>query len=99
MKLINKYTGILLVSAALASCEKEIIVDVPKYEPKLALNSHSMRGHIIQVSVGKSIGILDYKYGKDLDVHNATLVLKTDGRPDDVLEYDSAALTYISHTV
>lgn len=99
MKSIHKYIGILAVCTVLASCEKEIIVDVPKYEAKLVLNSYAVTGDTVYVAVGKSIGILDYKYGKDLEIKNASLVLKADGMPDDALEYDPAIRAYKAHTV
>lgn len=99
MKSIHKYIGIFAVSAVLASCEKEIVVDVPAYQPKLVLNGYATTGDTVFVSVGKSIGILEYKYGKDLAVKDATLVLRTDGAPDDVLDYDPLYGMYRSNTI
>ncbi len=96
----SKIYGILLLAAtALTSCEKEIVVDVPEYESKIVLNSYAMAGDTVYISAGKSVGILDYKYDKDLSVRNASLILHSEGQPDDVLEYDPQSNTYRSHTV
>jgi hypothetical protein len=99
MKSIHKYIGLIAISITLASCEKEIVVDVPVYQPKLVLSSYSVAGDTVYVAVGKSIGILDYKYGKDLEINNAALILKADGMPDDVLEYDPMIRAYRSHSI
>jgi len=99
MKKIHKYIAVPVACMLLASCEKEIVVDVPEYEPKLVLNSYMLTGDTVYVSVGKSVGILEYKNGKDLSIANATVILRADGQPDDVLEYDVVAGAYRSHTV
>jgi hypothetical protein len=99
MKTIHNYILPLILVASLASCEKEITVDVPKYDEKLVLNSFTMSGDTMYVGVGKSIGILDYKHGKDLNVMNATILLQADGKTVDTMKYNTDHEMYASHTV
>jgi Domain of unknown function (DUF4249) len=88
---------ILLVIAALfmASCEKEIKVDVPPHEPRLVINSSTMQGETMKVSVGKSVGVVEYNNRKSQIIPDATVIVTVDG-VSHTLQYDEMQQTYMS---
>lgn len=95
----SRYIGILFVAAVFTSCEKEITVKVPEYKSSLVLNSSTEVGDTITVSVGKSMSILKYKKGQNLDVTDAKVVLLKDGTVADTLKYNAFEGQYVSSTV
>jgi hypothetical protein len=99
MKQFNKYILPVLCVVAFTSCEKEIIIDVPKYDEKLVLNSTAVTGDSIYVKIGKSLGILDYKHGQDLSIKNATVLLQANGVTVDTMRYTDFNASYTSKFV
>lgn len=83
----------------LASCEKEIIVDVPPHEPKLAINSVTYTGDTISVMLGKSIDVLKHKYGTNLGVPDAVVQLQAGDKATVTMKYDNTSGAYISDMV
>lgn len=90
-----RYT-LLIVMFALASCEKNVEVKVPKHEPKLALYSVNTPDEIFTATVSKSIGILEYNPNVDLQVTDAFVRLLDDGLVVDTLTYDATEQRYKS---
>ncbi len=80
----------------LASCQKEITVDVPPHSPKLVINSVTNTGDTISVMVGKSIDVLKHKYGTDLSVNNAAVHLTVGDKTPVAMKYDNASGMYIA---
>lgn len=95
----SHYIGILFATALFTSCEKEITVKVPEYKSSLVLNSSTEVGDTITVSVGKSMSILKYKKGQNLEVTDAKVVLLKDNVTADTLKYNAAYGVYVSNTV
>lgn len=88
--------GFSLLILALASCEKNIEVKVPKHESKLALYSVNKPGETFTATVSKSVGILDYNPNVDLHVTNAFVRLLDNGLVVDTLVYDPTEQQYKS---
>ncbi|OSZ78682.1 hypothetical protein CAP35_10655 [Chitinophagaceae bacterium IBVUCB1] len=84
---------------ALASCQKEITVNVPEYKEKLVINSNTIVGDPFSISVGKSIGILKYNALQDLYVRNASVVLYKGNVPADTMRYDNTVGKYVSDII
>ncbi len=95
----SRYISMLFVTAVFTSCEKEITVKVPEYKSSLVLNSSTEVGDTITVSVGKSMSILKYKKGQNLDVADAKVVLLKDNATADTLRYNATYGVYVSQTV
>lgn len=72
-----------------SSCEKEVIIDVPEHQPLLVVNSE-VYDDTIAISVGKSIDVLKHKYGNDLYLKNATVILEATGKAAEQLTYDES---------
>lgn len=83
----------------LTSCEKEIIVDVPPHEPKLAINSVTYAGDTISIMLSKSVDVLKHKYGTNLDVTNAIVQLQAGDKTPVTMKYDNALGIYISDMI
>lgn len=93
------YIAALLAITGLASCEKEITVNVPEYTPLLVVNSDTEVGDTMRVSVGKSISILKFKNGQDLSVRDAQVLLLKSGKIVDTMKYDAMLNDYNSKTI
>lgn len=83
----------------LASCEKEIKMDMPPYESRLVVNSISFAGDVPEVYVSKSVGMTEYNYNKKLTVPNATVVLYTGNAAIDTLTYNAVSGGYTGKVV
>ncbi len=84
--------GIVMLTA----CEKEIKVKVPEYQSKLVINSNTEVGDSFRVTIGKSMGILKYKAGQDLQIKDATVLLYEGNKLADTMRYDIFAGVYTS---
>lgn len=93
IRIIAFAAGIIMFS----SCEKEVIIDVPEHKPRLVVNSEVL-DDTIAISVGKSIDVLKHKYGTDLYLKNAIVMLETTGKAAEQLKYDESAGYYKATT-
>lgn len=93
IRIIAFAAGIIMFS----SCEKEVIIDVPEHQPRLVVNSEVL-DDTIAISVGKSIDVLKHKYGTDLYLKNAIVMLETTGKAAEQLKYDESAGYYKATT-
>jgi len=98
MKRVNNIIALFAV-AALASCEKEITVKTPEYTPLLVVNSNTEVGDTMQVTIGRSVGILKFKNGQDLSVKDARVLLYKGSAVVDTMKYDALNNVYNSKTI
>jgi hypothetical protein len=83
----------------LASCQKEVKVDVPEHNSSLVINSSSEVGDSIEVQVSKTVGIVDKKGSGNQVLSNAAVTLFADGVPVEVLKYETSEGIYKSNTI
>jgi hypothetical protein len=93
---MRSYLFIIAALPVLASCEKEVQVDLPKHQSALVLNSYTETDGLIQLQVGKSLSIKEYNYRSDLTVTNATVQLYKDGQLAETMQYDAGEQQYLS---
>jgi hypothetical protein len=85
----------LLVTIIFASCERDIIVDVPPQPVRLVVNGIIRTNTNFRVTVGKTAGILDVSNPSTYKVTNAFVQLYENNVLKDTLVYDSAANAYL----
>ena len=86
-----------LILLALASCEKNVTIDIPKKNPKLVINSVMQKGIPLTASIGKSRHILEAPGLNPQDTYivtDALTVLFENGTPVDTLVYDAGYHLY-----
>ena len=95
----SRIFAIAALSIFIASCEKEVIIDVPPHQPKLVILSETYNDDTLRVSVSKSIDVLKYKMGADLSVNNAVVMLQPKGMPALRMNYNELTGHYIADAV
>jgi hypothetical protein len=102
MKIMKKIIILELITILiLFACEKAIVVDIPKKEPKLVVFSWLNKDKVIEVKVTKSLHILESpnigSQGMDeFLVKNATPVIYENNASIDTLVYDAQNRSYKS---
>ncbi len=98
---MRKYFFTAAAAASLltiASCEKEIMVKTPPYEPTLVVNGTVNVSESPMVYVSKSVGLADYNHNKKLWVDNAKVLLYKEGAIVDSLIFQAVSGAYMGHT-
>lgn len=93
---IARYITILSCSALLSSCEKQINVKTPAFQPTLTVYSHTAMDTFITAQIGRSVDVKKYNGSQDLAIRNASLSLYKDGQLLQVMHYNDTAQCYTS---
>ena len=98
-----KYIAFLSACILIASCEKDVSVDLPDYPTQLAIFSNNTvyknGGDAITATVGKSISILKYNGRQELVVPNAKVDIYSDGKLLATMVHDPTEEKYYSSVI
>lgn len=83
----------------LTSCEKEVYIKTPPFEPKVVLNSSSRINDTINVTVARTLSVQEMQYSTEARLADATVKLYVDDVYKETLEFDMSTVTYRSHTI
>lgn len=96
MNLKYKWCSAIPIALLMASCEKDISVDVPQQSARLVLNSVNVLGEQIRVRLGHTVPILNYNGGTEPNIPDALVLLYENDELADTLAYSPDEHEYIS---
>lgn len=96
MKRMYNCCGAAAVILMMASCEKDIDVDVPQQDARLVVNSVNVLGERIKLKLGHTVPILNYTGGVETNIPDALVLLYENEELADTMAYEPDELGYVS---